>query len=139
MKQEHTTKLFGSDQGERSHVWLEGAKVDQAGFKIGDTYHQLWRKDKSALVLCKEHGATTDEVKVFTRKVNKQGTNPAIRMEGKRVQEFFAGFTTVKATFEDGVITLVGHDRLGNIPQAAHVDAVQSRGAMMQEPIKEAA
>jgi hypothetical protein len=43
--------------------------------------------------------------------VNQQGTNPAIRLEGKRVQKLFGEkFLSVKATFTDNQIVIEGHE-----------------------------
>jgi hypothetical protein len=47
---EYITKLFGSDAGFRSHIWLEGKRLIDAGFKPGDTYTQVWLPDR---IICK--------------------------------------------------------------------------------------
>lgn len=127
---EHIARLFGSDAGFRSHIWLEGQRLDGNGFKAGDEYTQVWLPDK---IICiaghVDHftAANGDPAKVYHRKVNKQGDNPAIRLEGKRVQKLFGEkFLNVRATFGDGRIVIEGHDPVyaQSIPQGVRTESV---------------
>jgi hypothetical protein len=127
MKVEHVMTLFGSDAGFRSTIWLEGKRVLDAGFKPGEEYTQFWFHDK---IVCVSSGTPyTASVKAYDRKVSKQGKNPAIRIEGKRVQELFGEkFLNVKATFEPGKITIEGNDPLyvRSIPGTVQTEEVMA-------------
>lgn len=104
------TKLFGSPSGFRSMLWLEGKRLVDAGFLPGTTYTQVWLPDR---IVCMIPGTLTIDVegaKVLTRKVNTHAKkNPAIRIEGVKLQKLFGEkFTDVEVTYDAGVITIMG-------------------------------
>jgi hypothetical protein len=114
---EHITKLFGSDAGYRSNIWLEGQRLSDHGFHAGELYTQVWMPDRIVCLRGEHPGASmpdgTKPDKVYIRVVNKQGKNPAIRLEGKRIQDMFGRkFMCVKATFSDGRIVIEGYNAI---------------------------
>lgn len=127
---EHVARLFGSDAGFRSHIWLEGQRLEAVGFNAGQEYTQVWLSDKIICIAGKiDHftAANGDTAKLFHRKVNKQGDNPAIRIEGKRVQKLFGEkFLNVRATFVEGRIVIEGNDPVyvQSIPQSVQTEPI---------------
>lgn len=107
----HTAKLFSSSVGYRSLLWLEGKRLADAGFTPGAQYTQTWMGDR---IICALTGVAPDidaVGKVYTRKVNVNKGNPVIRIEGMALQKLFGEkFQTVEATFERGMIVIVGKD-----------------------------
>lgn len=110
---EHIAKLFNAEAGPRAMLWLEGKRLEEAGFVPGDTYTQVWLEDSIVFVACGGSAPAAQPLRSFTRKVNNQGGNPALRVEGKPLQALFDGFESVKVTYAlNGTITVKGHERV---------------------------
>jgi hypothetical protein len=130
---EQIVKLFGSSAGERSNFWIEGQRLLEAGFNPGAQYTQIWSPDRLTFVTgTAETGARLTTSKTYGRKVNTQGNHPAIRVEGVKLKALFGAFKTVKVTYENERITVVGHERAdeASVPVGVVTHA---------EPLKEAA
>lgn len=116
--QEQITALFGSN----NILWLEGKRLTNAGFMPNDEYRQIWITSGDRRIICALGEFTTESGENFTlvrRKVNRQGNNSAIRIEGARVKEFFAGYKALKVTYEAGLITIRGHEKIDAAVQEA--------------------
>jgi hypothetical protein len=129
---EQIVKLFGSSAGERSNFWIEGQRLLEAGFNPGAQYTQIWSPDRLTFVTGAAHVTSLLASKTYARKVNTQGQHPAIRVEGVKLKALFGAFKTVKVTYENERITVVGHERAdeASVPVGVVAHA---------EPMKEAA
>jgi len=109
------TKLFNSGNIPRAHLWLQGQRLLDAGFKPGDVYTQVWADNELRFVRNgAKNGLPDNSTKTIDRKVNRQKGNPAIRVEGKRVHDLFGKrFSSVKVTYENDMITVVGAEQVG--------------------------
>jgi hypothetical protein len=106
---EHISKLFVSKGMENSNLWIEGARLLEAGFNVGREYSQVWYKDRIVLTTA---SVIADEtaVKLLRRRVQVTDKNePLIRIEGVQVQRTFTGFDKVKCVFENGRIEVTGY------------------------------
>lgn len=108
----HIASLFSSPVGYRSLLWLEGKRLADAGFLPGVQYTQTWMSDRIIFALAgTPEPQVTTITKTYTRKVNVNKGNPVIRIEGVALQKLFGEkFSTVEATFERGMIVIVGKD-----------------------------
>ena len=81
-----------------SRVWIEGQRLNAAGFKVGATYTKKF--NKVTIVLTLDKGGKL--------KVSQRGMTPIIDLSGKKVREFFEGYSRVEVTYRDGTITYRG-------------------------------
>lgn len=94
------TKLGTSKKIEKSRIWIQGKRLQAAGFRPGTVYYASWSGGFLALTL--DARAGHDEI----RKVTGKGDLPIIDIVGSRVVETFGNFGThVEATFAPGLIT----------------------------------
>lgn len=92
------TKLGVYKGDARSRVWIEGKRLDAAGFKVGTTYSKKFNKRTIVLTL-------DGEGKL---KVSQRGLTPIIDLSGKKIREFFEAYDEVEVTFKEGTITYKG-------------------------------
>lgn len=93
--QEITTKLGTNKGTPRSRVWIEGARLDAAGFTVGARYTRACFEQSMRLAL--------DPAGPY--KVSGKGNHPIIDITGKTVTERFNG-THVRVAFSTGVINI---------------------------------
>lgn len=122
----HVSKLFKSNFGPASNLWLEGQRLVDAGFPVGTEYSQFWYKDRLVLstAIVDETIDVTAVKKTVRKKVLQSGGNANIRIEGKRVVDTFPGCVEVSIEYTPGKITITGHSPQGipdsAIPQGVH-------------------
>ena len=91
-----TTKLGRNKKNSR--VWIEGKRLDAAGFQVGATYSKKFNKRTIVLTL-------DGEGKL---KVSHRGLVPIIDLSGKKIREFFEAYDRVEVTFREGTISYKG-------------------------------
>jgi hypothetical protein len=100
-----TTKLGTARTVPLSRIWIEGKRLVDAGFTVGQYFVKEWHPEKPELRL-----ALVDENDVLDTmpcKVSGKGATPIIDITGALVREVFGSRgTQVECTFEDGVITI---------------------------------
>jgi hypothetical protein len=99
------SKLSKTKAGERTRIWLEGARVANAGFKVGLLVRRQW-KENGSLVLtiidAKEH----DELPRSEKgRVSGKGEKPILDITGATVAAFFTG-DRVAVKYQTGKITI---------------------------------
>ena len=107
------TSLFGPHK----ILWLEGSRLTQSGFLVGTQYKQVWCSDRIICVIDPSMAAPGE--KTIDRKVNKQGQNPAIRIEGNKIAALFAKFKNLKVTYAAGCIEITGNELRDELKEAA--------------------
>lgn len=90
------SKLGRAKGKERSRVWLEGSRLEHAGFTVGARYSVTTTGSGLSLSL-DDNGA---------RKVSGKGSTPIIDMTGKAINARFGRGDTVLATFYPGHIAI---------------------------------
>ncbi len=91
-----TTKLGTTRAGERSRIWIEGDRLVQAGFTVGQRYNVQWL-ERSALLVLDPKGS---------KKVSGKGAHPIIDITGQKVIARFAMGTHVVAIFDKDTIAI---------------------------------
>lgn len=88
-----------------TRIWLEGARLQEAGFKKGDAVKREWSKGK--LVLIKSKAKDIASLDRHERgSVAGMTDRPIIDITSARVAETFKG-THVKVTYSPGRIVIV--------------------------------
>lgn len=99
------TKLGKTRAGERSRIWIEGARLTAAGFTVGKKFHRAWSPENGLLIL-----AILPDVSSLARSeygtVSGKGEHPIIDIVGAKVIETFATSSHVHVTFRPNVITI---------------------------------
>lgn len=105
------TKLGKSKAGERSRIWIEGARLVAAGFKPGDHFFACWyagdRKHTGSLTLyrsAKRIPAVPRPTDSEERKVSGKAERPIIDIVGQRVHSYFGKRTKVIVEFDSSRI-----------------------------------
>jgi hypothetical protein len=88
------------------YLWLGNKAIEEAGFKEGTPYYQVWGQKSVTFTLDKP---ATPSAKM--RRVNQHKRGACIRAEGSSVSDAFNGFKSVKAIVSPGRIEVVGHER----------------------------
>lgn len=98
-----TSKLGTTRVGERTRIWLEGARLIAHGFEPGTRVLKTWVSG-GALVL------TVDSVGDLSRAnyatVSGKGAKPIIDITGAQVAEWFGSETHVTVTYRAGRIVI---------------------------------
>jgi hypothetical protein len=96
-----TTKLGTTRAGERTRIWIEGKRLTDAGFKVGDRFIKIWNDDERRMAIVK---ATAKNLTGLRRDqigtVSGKGEKPIIDITGARVQQVFGIFASVVATYD---------------------------------------
>lgn len=101
-----TTKLGTTRAGERTRIWIEGKRLVDHGFHVGDFFARHWDEKKRLLTLAKIHHATVKQMKIGTYgKVSGKGEKPIIDITGAKVSGTFRT-THVAVTYAVGVISI---------------------------------
>lgn len=98
------TKLGKTRAGECSRVWIEGARLQNAGFVVGTAFFKKWDGEAGKLELTTR--VPKDTPRALTGTVTGKGEKPIIDVIGAKVMEMFAGSTHVRATFHKGRIVI---------------------------------
>lgn len=98
------TKLGKTRAGECSRVWIEGARLQKAGFIVGVTFHKTW--DEEARTLELKTRVPKDAPRTDVGTVTGKGDKPIIDIIGSKVIETFAGCSHVRATYHKGRILI---------------------------------
>lgn len=100
------TKLGTTRAGERSRIWIEGARLVAHGFTAGAFFHRAWADDKLTLRLMSEAeylaAAGAERGKVS----GKDGAKPIIDITGEKVRDTFGAGTHVNVKYAAGRITI---------------------------------
>lgn len=108
-----TTKLGKSKGNARSRIWLQGARLIDAGFKPGLAYGATWTSDTLKLELSIKDG------QIEQRRVTGTTRGPVIDIVGAHVVQVFGIVCDrVDVTFKAGVITINRH-RADERPEGA--------------------
>lgn len=99
------TKLGKTRAGERSRIWIEGPRLEAAGFRVGIPFVKTWDKDAGTLTLSTR--VPKDAPRTSTGTVTGKGEKPIIDIIGKTVVEYFSSGTHVKADYYKGRIVIV--------------------------------
>jgi hypothetical protein len=99
------SKLSNTKAGPRTRLWLEGARVANAGFKVGLLVRRDW-KESGSLVLTIIDAAAHDELPRSEKgRVSGKGEKPILDITGAAVAAFFTG-DKVAVTYKPGKITI---------------------------------
>jgi hypothetical protein len=100
------TKLGTTRAGERTRIWIEGKRLTDHAFHVGDFFARHWDEKRRLLTLAKIHPSTAAQMKVGTYgKVSGKGDKPIIDITGAKVAATFRT-THVTATYAHGVISI---------------------------------
>lgn len=103
------TKLGTAKKVERSRIWIEGKRLVDAGFTVGQYFSKTWlgpnepspfKAPSNSLIL--ELLVEDDVLNAPPCKVSGKGDKPIIDITGERVREHFGEFTHVECTFSVG-------------------------------------
>jgi hypothetical protein len=103
-----TTKLGKTSAGERSRIWIEGARLEAHGFTPKTKFLKIWRAD-GTLLLAKEGTKLSGEdanTPATIATVSGKGTKPIIDITGAKVVETFGSGTHVLVTYRANRITI---------------------------------
>jgi hypothetical protein len=99
-----TTKLGPTSTGERRRIWIEGERLNEAGFKVGRFFQKSWGRGQLVLSLCT--AAQYDKASRDVRgKVSGKENHPIIDVTGEAIAKFFHG-THVDVSFAKHKITI---------------------------------
>ena len=94
-----TTKLGTAKGTPRSRIWIEGARLIDAGFTAKETrFRKEWTSNQLCLIADPDGEAKTSG----------KASKPIIDITGRKVATFFDGFTHVEVTYSPGLITIKG-------------------------------
>jgi hypothetical protein len=103
-----TTKLGTTRAGERTRIWIEGARLVAHGFPVGSKIQKVWGDGK--LVITSVTEKEFDELEHAARgKVSGKGEKPIIDITGVKVSETFKG-THVAVVYREGRITVTNDE-----------------------------
>jgi hypothetical protein len=101
------TKLGPAKQVERSRIWIEGKRLVDAGFTVGQYFVQELTHKKGAPVLTLTLLTEDDVLAIDPCKVSGKGDKPIIDITGQRVRNVFGAIAThVDVTYAPGKITI---------------------------------
>lgn len=95
-----TTRNVGQNKG-TPRIWLEGNKLDQAGFTAGTKYTVDIKRENIVLSLDPE-----GLKKVSGKNITPEYRMPVIDMHNAGLADFLAGATQVNVNYQLGVITI---------------------------------
>lgn len=100
-----TSKLGTTRAGERTRVWIEGARLTAHGFVPGVLFLKTWEAGRLVLTIAANDGTHAPSA---LGTVAGKGAKPIIDITGARVAEWFAieGRTHVTVTYRPGRITI---------------------------------
>ena len=99
-----TTKLGTTRAGERTRIWIEGARLTAHSFKVGGKFQKVWADGKLTLTAVTEK--EFEELEHGARgKISGKGEKPIIDITGAKVSETFKG-THVAVAYREGRITI---------------------------------
>lgn len=99
-----TTKLGTTRAGERTRIWIEGARLVAHGFPVGSKIQKVWGDGKLVITAVTEK--EFDGLEHAARgKVSGKGEKPIIDITGVKVSETFKG-THVAVAYREGRITI---------------------------------
>lgn len=99
------TKLGTTRAGERSRIWLEGARLTAAGFKPGMQFLKAWGAGSLVLATCTSkqfEAAGRDE----RGTVSGKDAKPIIDITGAHVRDTFGAGSHVSVTYAHRTITI---------------------------------
>lgn len=99
------TKLGTTRAGERSRIWIEGARLVAHGFTAGAFFHRAWADDKLTLRLISE-AEYLAAAGVERGKVSGKAGKPIIDITGELVRDTFGTGTHVNVKYAPGRITI---------------------------------
>lgn len=91
------TKLGKTRAGERSRIWIEGARLQASGFVVGTPFFKKWDNEAGTLELLVR--VPKDSPRAVVGTVTGKGEKPLIDIIGAKVIEMFAGCEHVRATY----------------------------------------
>lgn len=98
-----STKLGNTRAGERTRIWLEGARLTAHGFEPGTSFRKVWAEQALVLIAETYAGPKTREYGTVSGK----GAKPIIDITGSQVAEWFGDHEThVTVTYRAGRITI---------------------------------
>lgn len=95
-----TTRNVGQNKG-TPRIWLEGNKLDQAGFVAGIKYTVQVKRENIILTL-----DPNGEKKVSGKTITPEYRQPVIDLHNAGLADFLAGSTQVNVNYQQGVITI---------------------------------
>jgi hypothetical protein len=106
MSDKFTTKLGKTSKaGERTRIWIEGARLIKAGFEPGTLYRRNWDADAGRLTLRVIDQTHFDELARDEKgTVSGKGAKPIIDIVGSRVRDMFGEGDTVTVEYHRHVI-----------------------------------
>lgn len=95
-----TQRNVGQNKG-TPRIWLEGNKLDQAGFTAGQPYTVKINKQTIVLTLCAD-----GEKKVSGKRLSEDYRQPIIDLHNSGLLDFLAGSVQVDVNYQVGIITI---------------------------------
>jgi hypothetical protein len=106
MAETFTSKLGNTSKaGERTRVWLEGARLVNAGFTVGTRFARIWSPGKLTLRVVNEKD-WQELARDAKGTVSGKGDKPIIDIVGAKVREAFGKGETVSVTYHHERITI---------------------------------
>lgn len=102
---EFISKLGTSKGTKRARIWLQGKRLTDAGFKVGDVICATWNKASLTITPALKPSKRGEHDDI--RKVSGKGDMPIIDIVGQRVVETFGQNDHVKVMFSKDRITIV--------------------------------
>jgi hypothetical protein len=99
------TKLGTTRAGERTRIWIEGARLTAHAFSVGKRFSRKWTPATLTLELISE--AEFEKLSVADRgTVSGKDEKPIIDVTGQKVGATFGAGTHVAVSYARGVITI---------------------------------
>jgi hypothetical protein len=105
MTEVFVTKLGTAKRIERSRIWIEGKRLVNAGFSVGQCY-SLDTSNPKRWTLTAVIGASFNLDDPSVRAVSGKGDKPIIDITGAHVRDAFGAGTHVRVTYAPGLITI---------------------------------
>ncbi|KRR21686.1 hypothetical protein [Bradyrhizobium retamae] len=98
------TKLGTTKAGERTRIWIEGARLAAVGFTVGKRFKREWSDKTLTLSVCTE-SQFNELTRAERGTVSGKGDKPIIDVTGAQVAETFSGSHAV-VTYSARLITI---------------------------------
>jgi hypothetical protein len=103
------TKLGTARQVSKSRIWIEGKRLVDAGFTVGQYFVKEWDPVDGVQTLLLMLVTENDVITEAPCKVSGKGDKPIIDITGEAVREGFGkDFENVQCVFEPGRICITG-------------------------------
>jgi DNA (cytosine-5)-methyltransferase 1 len=100
-------KLADHKNGKR--VWMQGLKLEEAGYKIGSLYSRHYDKEKHQVVLLTSDNEESEDTRKVCRKKVGDEFYPLIDIVNQKLAELFSDVERIQVTIQPGKITIEYH------------------------------